>query len=271
MVTPAPERILLFIPTYNCCAQIPRVLAQLTPPIAGLLSEVIIVDNGSRDGTREAVIEALSDLSSVSAKVMLNDRNYGLGGSHKVAFNYAISHGFDYCIVLHGDDQGSIADLVPLIEEGEHRNHDCLLGARFMRGSKLEGYSPLRTFGNRFFNTAFSLLSGRRLWDLGSGLNIYRVSSLKNHSYRRHPNDLTFNYHMILHSVSRGDSLLFFPILWREADQVSNVKLFRQSRTLINILLEFAFFRRRFLDANYAPSEEMYTSTIIHSKEDITV
>lgn len=271
MVTSAPERILLFIPAYNCRLQIPRVLTQLTPPIANLLSEVIIVDNGSVDGTREAAIAALSDLPSLSAKVMLNDHNYGLGGSHKVAFDYAISHGFDYCIVLHGDDQGSIADLVPLIEQGKHRNLDCLLGARFMRGSELEGYSQLRTLGNRIFNTAFSLLAGSRLWDLGSGLNMYRVSSLKDRSYRRHPNDLTFNYHMILHSVSRGDSLLFFPILWREADQVSNVKLFRQSRTLITILLEFAFFRRRFLQANYAPPEEMYTSTVIYSTEDVAV
>ena len=49
-------------------------------------------------------------------KVLKNRENYGLGGSHKVAFNYAIENNFDYIIVLHGDDQGSISDMIPVLK-----------------------------------------------------------------------------------------------------------------------------------------------------------
>jgi glycosyltransferase involved in cell wall biosynthesis len=260
----ASERILLFIPIYNCERQIPRVIAQLTPDIASLLTEVIVVNNRSPDGSQAAAIAALKDLQGLPAKVLLNDANYGLGGSHKVAFNYALANGFDHCIVLHGDDQGAIADLAPLIRAGAHRDADCLLGARFMRGSRLAGYSALRTFGNRVFNLIYSAAAGVRIYDLGSGLNIYSVPALADRSYLRHANDLTFNYHMILHSIAAGWRIRFFPIVWREADQVSNVKLVRQSLRVLNIALDYAFRRQRYLAEDHSGRPGMaYTATVV--------
>jgi glycosyltransferase involved in cell wall biosynthesis len=78
----APERILLFIPMYNCERQISRVVAQLTPKMCEFLSEVVIVDNRSSDRSQVAAIAALKEAPEfLSAKVLLNRDNYGLGGS----------------------------------------------------------------------------------------------------------------------------------------------------------------------------------------------
>lgn len=54
---------------------------------------------------------------TIPVKLLRKDKNYGLGGSHKVSFNYAIENGFDYVIVLHGDDQGHISNLVPYLKK----------------------------------------------------------------------------------------------------------------------------------------------------------
>jgi dolichol-phosphate mannosyltransferase len=260
------ERTLLFIPVYNCERQIPRVIAQLTPDIRALMSEVVIVNNRSTDGSQAAAIAAVRNLPDLPAKVLLNDENYGLGGSHKVAFEYALAHGFDYCIVLHGDDQGDIADLAPLIRAGAHREVDCLLGARFMRGSRLVGYSKLRTFGNHVFNLIYSLAAGRRIHDLGSGLNLYAVPALTDRSFKRHANDLTFNYHMILHSIAAGWRMRFFPITWREDDQISNVKLFRQSMRILRISVDYTMRRRRYLGEDHTGrANAAYAATTVFS------
>ena len=197
-VPDAPGKILLFIPMYNCAAQIPRVISQLTNDVRSVLSEVIIVDNRSTDDSVAAAEAALTGDWQIPVRILRNDHNYGLGGSHKVAFNYAIANAFDYCIVLHGDDQGSIVDLLPLILSRAHKHLDCLLGARFMRGSRLQGYSLLRTLGNRVFNLLYSLVSGYIIYDLGAGLNMYSVKALSGKRYMKHGNDLTFNYYMIL-------------------------------------------------------------------------
>lgn len=259
-----PEKILLFIPMYNCARQIPRVLAQLCKDAQGLFSEIIIVDNRSTDGGVEAAKLAVAAGSTVRTKILLNDHNYGLGGSHKVAFNYAIANEFDYCVVLHGDDQGNIADLAPLIRSGAHRSVDCLLGARFMRGAQLQGYSALRTFGNRAFNLLYSLVSGYHIFDLGAGLNLYAVRALRRRRYLGHANDLTFNYYMIFNSISDRWSIKFFPIVWREDDQISNVKLMRQALHVLMIALGYGILRRKFFAADHSGlPRKTYSATLI--------
>lgn len=128
------DKILLFIPMYNCENQIIRVLAQLTEEICGYLSEIIIIDNRSTDRGEANVRQYLSkNRLSVKTSLLRNDENYGLGGSHKVAFQYAIDHNFDYIILLHGDDQGDIANILPYLKSRVYQKYDCFLGARFMQ------------------------------------------------------------------------------------------------------------------------------------------
>ncbi|MDR2406828.1 MAG: glycosyltransferase family 2 protein [Bacteroidales bacterium] len=235
------NKILVFIPMYNCEKQIPRVLAQFDDETQKLFSEIIVIDNGSNDNSIQTAIETAKKLSHIKISVMKNCENYSLGGSHKVAFNYAIENGFDYVAVLHGDDQGNIADLIPLIKNNEYKNYDSLLGSRFMKNSKLVGYSNFRIFGNFVFNTFVSIIFRRKITDMGSGLNLYKTDYLKNKFYLYLPNDLTFPNNMCFYGIMSKSKFRFFPLLWREDDQISNAKLFRQSRLIFWAALKFLF------------------------------
>lgn len=230
------DRILLFIPAYNCEKQIVRVLDQLNPAIMAFISKVIVVNNRSTDNTESAVTDYMHAHANMPITLLRNRENYGLGGSHKVAFRYAIEHGYDYVMVLHGDDQGSIDDFLPVLAKGYYRKHDCILGARFMPGSKLEGYSLFRTFGNIVYNFLFAFVTGKRIYDLGSGLNLYSVDMLKDGFYEKFPDNLMFNYLMILASEYYGHDIKFYPVSWREDDQVSNVKMFDQATKVLKML-----------------------------------
>ena len=221
-----PERFLVFIPAYNCEKQVPRVLNQLLDcQVAAMVTECIVVNNRSTDGTEATVQSWMQAHPQAPVRLLRNDQNYGLGGSHKVAFQYAVQHNFDYLIVLHGDDQGDIRDVLPLVHSGRHRKYDCCLGSRFMPGSRIKGYSTLRVVGNYGFNWLFSLVAGHKITDLGSGLNLYAVPPLANGYYKKFPDTLYFNDCMILALCHLKQKVLFFPISWREEDQVSNNKL----------------------------------------------
>jgi len=255
--------ILLFIPMYNCAKQIPAVLAQLNEPGCEIFSEILIVDNGSTDGGVDACAAAIEN-NGVSAirTLVQNDDNYNLGGSHKVAFNYAIDKGYDYVAVLHGDNQGNIADLLAALRVGDYANYDCLLGARFMPGAQLVNYPIMRTLGNHVFDVLYSIVCGRRLFDLGSGLNLYKTEFLRSRAFLKFPNRLTFNYYMLLYTVAAGARFRFFPISWREDDQVSNLNMFRHAWEMVKILLFFTFRRRRFVDTWHVPEQDYTCRTI---------
>ena len=244
------NKILLFIPCYNCEKQIKRVLDKLDNEILSYISKVIMVNNRSTDNTEQVIIEWVQLNKNVDMALLRNDDNYNLGGSHKVAFEYAISGGFDYIIVLHGDDQGSIHDLLPLLHNGIYRDFDCCLGARFMKGSKLYGYSLLRTFANWCFNLWFSIVTGRYIRDLGSGLNMYKIDSIKSRYYFRYPDKMFFNDVMILGSSYYNQKIKYFPISWKEDDQVSNVKLFNFGLELLRMSFRYLFQRNTYMQCD---------------------
>lgn len=260
-------RVLVFIPAYQCAQQIGRVLAQVDARAAAVIDEVIVIDNRSQDNTAERAMAALAGLP-VKAKLLRNVENYNLGGSQKVAFEYAMANGFDYVVILHGDDQADLADFVPLLESGVHETVDALLGSRFTRGSRLSGYSPLRIAGNLVFNILFSISAGRRINDLGSGLNMYKVSRLSDRFYEKFSDSLTFNYYLVLAQAALNWDIRFAPISWRETDQVSNVRAVRQVLSMIRILQLYLFRRQQFLTGEHRDTPRPgYPSEVVFENE----
>lgn len=258
------DRILVFIPCYNCAPQIGRVLGQVRGDVAGRIEEVLVLDNGSRDGTAEAAIAAAGAVEARAVTVGRNLENYNLGGSHKAAYAYAEREGFSHVVTLHGDDQGDLRDILPVLEAGTHRRSDACMGARFARGSKLTNYSAFRIFGNRAFNLVFSAASRRWVTDMGSGLNILARRAYADPAILRLPDDLHFNPYLLLDMYDRGNRVAFFPISWREEDQVSNVKMASQALKTLGAAARYALARRSFRarDLRAAPRSAYAFETI---------
>ena len=256
-------RIMVFIPAYNCAPQIGRVIAQFTPAVMRHVSRLVVIDNRSTDDTLDRARDALAALPADRWLLLRNVENHGLGGSHKVAFDHAIAHGFTHLVVLHGDDQGSIADLLPLLDAGAHLSCDALLGGRFMRGSRLPGYSRLRTALNHLANWALTAITFTRVHDLGAGLNLYRVAVFADRAYLPFIDTLSFNQMLLLHSINAGHRLRFFPLTWREDDQVSNARLARLGVRLARIMLGYMFNRRDLVTRNLGRADGQYLSDTI--------
>ena len=236
------NKILLFIPAYNCANYLPLVMGQLKSEwIHKFIDKIIIVENRGTDGTIDVAITEAKDRPGF-IEVLQNDENYGLGGSHKVAFDYARRNAYDWIVVLHGDNQGHISDFKFCLENEQYVDFDAVLGARFMPQSHLMGYSKIRIFGNYIFNLYYSVLLGKRIYDLGSGLNLFRVSALPN-NVEMAPDDLTFNCVLLGLAISEKLRMKFIPISWREDDQVSNVIFFSQFTKTLKIPIMIIFSR----------------------------
>ena len=251
-------RILIFIPMYNCEKQIPRVISQFDEETQKLFTEILVVDNISKDNSLSKAEEALKKLNNIKTTLIQNEENVSLGGSHKVAFNYAIDNSYDYVIVLHGDDQGSIKDIIPYIKDETALKYDAFLGARFMKGSKTPGYDKIRIIGNYAVNTFISIFLRKNVKDMGSGLNMFKTEILKNKFYLPFRNDLTFNVYLLFYLIYAKINFIFFPLTWREDDQISNAKVFKQGIHIIKMTFKYIFNAKKLLHTNEANNNLNY-------------
>lgn len=233
-------KILLAIPAYNCEIQIQRVIASLSEKsFIKKIAKIIIINNLSTDQTAEFAKQAIVKHQMTEfAEVFTNTSNLGLGGTHKTAISWCIEQNFSHVFFLHGDDQADTADLEKILLEIEN-GYEAVLGARFMKSSILSGYRLERIWGNKILNFIYSLLTGVQIYDLGSGLNGFKVSIFNRMNYRQYSDKFTFNMNLLLDLIQNKINYKYVPITWRETDQVSNARNFSVAWQAFKILIKW--------------------------------
>ncbi len=141
-------------------------------------------------------------------------------------------------MILHGDNQADISDLSSLWKVSLENNHCTVLGSRFADTRRLHGYSLLRTNGNRVLNILYTLLLGKNISDLGSGLNLFAKKDFNNAQvFLSFDDGFTFNMDLLIYLSQKSQPLFFCPISWKSEDEKSNASAFRVGwRALIKIL-----------------------------------
>lgn len=243
------------VPAYNCSNQIGRVIKQYADSSLDTFIELVVIDNRSSDNTLQSAIECSNSHPHKKISILQNDHNYNLGGTHKVAFQYALDKNYDGVVILHGDDQGQLSDIAPYLDAHNLAQYDCILGSRFMRDSKLIGYSQFRIFGNTIFNWLYSILTNHKILDLGSGLNYFSRKTIKMSLHQKMPDDLTFNSAFLIGIIAAGGRIKFIPISWREDDQISNVKLWSQSISLMRYPFKYLKGKKKYLNIDFSPTK----------------
>ena len=77
-----------------------------------------------------------------------------------------------------------------------------------------------------------------------------------------------FNYCMVMGSAYFKHKVKFFPIIWREDDQVSNVKMVNQAITVLKMLGEFVLNKKKFIEGEHRDKVvEAYTAQVIYSNK----
>lgn len=222
-------KVLIAIPCYNCEKQISRVLTKIERILksAEHIYAIVVIDNRSNDQTVAVAKRTLEKIKfSIPADVYVNEANYGLGGSHKVAFKLCQKYMCDYLAILHGDDQANPDDLIRLVKAAVINKEQTVLGSRFMAENTLTNYSPTRRRGNKALNLLYSLLTLTSVEDLGSGLNLFYTKPITPQILDNCDNDFTFNMDLLLNLIKHKIKFIYRPIFWKSEDEISNAKAF---------------------------------------------
>jgi glycosyltransferase involved in cell wall biosynthesis len=157
----------IVIPVYNEDKAIAATLTRLQDNLkhSGCEYEIIVVNDGSTDGTREI----LSDFSGI--KIIDHSKNQGYGAALKTGIRYAR---YQAIVITDGDDtypNEMIPKLVALLN-----NADMVVGARI--GANVR-YPKLRKIPKWFLVRFAEWITNSHIPDLNSGLRVFRKSLAK--------------------------------------------------------------------------------------------
>jgi dolichol-phosphate mannosyltransferase len=166
------------IPAYNERENIPNLLADLGPVARELGARVIFVDDGSTDGTAEA-IEAHSD--SVHLAIVRHEVNRGLGTAINSGLRAALgeSQDGDAIVTLEADNTSDLSDL-PRMLERFHEGADVVLASVYAPGGRILGVAPWRLAASKSVSNVFRYTGGLRdIHTLSSLYRVYRAGTLR--------------------------------------------------------------------------------------------
>lgn len=229
------------VPFYNCENYISRAISSFGLSHFQIFEKVILIDNASTDESLKIAKSAVNRHFLSEKFVLLKNReNYGLGGSFKVGLERAASYGYSHLCFFHGDGQARLADINQFVEAfKENPQCSAVMGSRFMTASQREGYSFQQTAANYFFNLLYSFFTRKWISDIGSGLNVYRVTDLNLSFVKQLSNHFVFNAELLLGLISQRKEIIFVPISWKNTGLKTLSKNFAVAKKIFVILLSW--------------------------------
>jgi len=162
----------IVIPLYNEVESIPELYRQLTQALEGMGRpyEIIVVDDGSKDGSFQALAEFHA--RDPHLKVIRFRRNYGQTAGFAAGFQRARGQ---WVVTMDADLQNDPADIPRLIAKAEE-GYDVVSGWRVRRQDDL----LTRKFPSRIANWLIARVTGVYLHDYGCSLKVYHRDVVKN-------------------------------------------------------------------------------------------
>ena len=158
-------RVAALIPAFNEADTIASVIKGLTASLA----HVVVVDDGSTDGTAERSREAGAD-------VLVHERNLGKGRAVRTGLARVLADDFTHVLLIDGDMQHLPAEASRLIQAAETTRADVVIGERVFKRSEMPAS---RYHANRIGSRVLSWFVGVPLGDTQCGFRIFRTDALR--------------------------------------------------------------------------------------------
>jgi dolichol-phosphate mannosyltransferase len=195
---------LVVIPTYNESESITQILSALKP----LDCDVLVIDDGSPDGTAQIVRDLGVEVIERSGKL-------GLGNAYRTGFSIGLERGYTYIIQMDADGSHQVSDLEKMMDWID--SADLLIGSRWIKDGGIANWSKFRQYLSKSANIYANLLLSLGVKDATAGFRIYssailkkmEISTIRSEGY-------CFQIEMTRRALSRGGSVAEVPITFIE-------------------------------------------------------
>lgn len=206
-------RVLVLMPTYNELETLENTVRQtlkLNPEV-----EILVIDDNSPDGTG-ALADRLA-LEDKRVKVLHRKKKLGLGLAYVEGFSWGLVEGFEVFVEMDADGSHRPEDLAELVAKS--REHDLVIGSRWITGGEVANWSKIRQLISKLGNRYAALMLRSQVRDMTSGFRSYSRKLLQNlplGSMQAH--GYGFQVEMTHRSEELGATILEVPIKFVERE-----------------------------------------------------
>jgi dolichol-phosphate mannosyltransferase len=171
---------LVIIPTYNEKENITMILDTVFALPKDF--DILVVDDGSPDGTAEAVRNLQSMYnSSGHQRLYLMERQgkQGLGTAYIAGFKYGLQNGYDYLLEMDADFSHDPKDLIHLYLECAEFGKDLSIGSRYAAGVNVVNWPMGRVLMSYFASSYVRMITGMPITDTTAGFVCYKRKVLE--------------------------------------------------------------------------------------------
>ena len=213
-----PNKTLVIVPTFNESGYIGKLL----PKLFELNLDVLIVDDGSTDGTIEIAKSIVTNGSNLD--FLLRTSKQGLGSAYRAGYAWALSNNYERIIQMDADGSHQTSDLKLMLQYSyENSEVELVIGSRWIPDGAIENWSKFREALSRTANKYTQLMLQLGVQDATAGFRIYgapliermNVQEVKSEGY-------CFQIEMTKAAQTAQAIIAEFPITFKERETGSS-------------------------------------------------
>ncbi len=232
--------ISVVIPVYNEAACLPAHVDALGPLLTGLRGEaweIVLVDDGSSDGTG-ATIAQLARQHAGHVRSETHARNLGKGAAVRTGVLATRGDAVLFCDADMSTPPDTLAEFLAALEAGA----DVVVGNRKVRGATIERWQPpLRTWLGLGFTRLANLMTGLSIGDYTCGFKLLRGDAARRLFAQVQTSRWSFDVELLALAAREGLAVREIPVRWHHVDDTR----VRVARDVVRSFRELLAIRRR--------------------------
>jgi glycosyltransferase involved in cell wall biosynthesis len=198
-------------------------------------AEIIVVDDGSKDNTKDVALEAFKQFPEIQTRVIRYENNRGKGFAVKTGL---IESKGEIALFSDADLSTPIEELPKLIEPIRKGEFDITFGSRALDRSLIGVRQPWkREQGGKIFNLFVRLITGLPFWDTQCGFKAFNMEKFRPLLDLMTIERFGFDVEFLYVAYRKGLRLKEIPVRWNH-DERTKVNVLRDSRRMLKEVMQ---------------------------------